>query len=436
VHRLAAVLAAVFGVVLLGVAAATMSTGGGSGGAGAVATAPSAPGADARGRSIAAAQAKLAASPNDWKTWAELGSAYVEQARITADPSFYPKSDGALAKSVALQPQDNYLALTGMGALANARHDFGRAADNARRSQAINPASASSYGVLADALIQLGDYPGATAAVQQMLNLDPGLSAFTRASYDRELHGLTDQAADLLRRALASTNAPGDIAFCRTYLGLLAFSTGNLDGAAEQYRTGLAAAPGDAVLLVGQAQVDAARGNIDAAVAGYQQAVNIRPLPQYFVEFGELLESAGRTAEAKTQYDLFATTQKLFAANGVLDYLTAAQLEANRGNSAEAIAQAQAEWAVRQNIDAADALAWALHSAGRDAEALPYAQRATALGTKNASFLYHRGVIEAAVGQTAQGRATLTQAMATNPRFSPLYAPRAQAALAALGGPV
>jgi len=269
-----------------------------------------------------------------------------------------------------------------------------------------------------------------------MLNLDPGLSAFTRASYDRELHGLTDQAADLLRRALAGTNAPGDIAFCRTYLGLLAFSTGNLDGAAEQYRTGLAAAPGDAVLLVGQAQVDAARGNIDAAVAGYQQAVNIRPLPQYFVEFGELLESAGRTAEAKTQYDLFATTQKLFAANGVQDYLTAAQLEANRGNSAEAIAQAQAEWAVRQNIDAADALAWALHSAGRDAEALPYAQRATALGTKNASFLYHRGVIEAAVGQTAQGRATLTQAMATNPRFSPLYAPRAQAALAALGGPV
>ena len=444
-RKAVAVVAVVVGVVLLGVTTTALLTrptagsaersGGGVPGSAAAGTAS--PGAgDPLTVSIAKAQRTLATSPSDWQTWAVLGAAYVEQARLSADPSYYPKAEGALRTSLGLHPQDNFQALTGMGALANARHEFAKAADYARRAEVINPASPGTFGVLTDALVQLGDYGGATAAVQTMLNLDPGVSSLTRASYDRELHGLTDAAAALLQRALMSTSTASDIAFCRTYLGQLAFTTGNLDEAAAQYRGGLAAVPGDPGLLYGQAQVDAARGNTDAAIAGYQQVVNVRPLPQYLVEYGELLESLGRATAAQTQYTLFATSQKLFAANGVQDNLTAALLDANRGDASGAVRNGEAEWAARHNIDAADALAWALHSAGRDAEALPYAQQATALGTKNASFLYHRGVIEAAVGQPAQARATLSAALATNPHFSPLYAPRAQAALAQLGGPV
>ena len=118
------------------------------------------------------------------------------------------------------------------------------------------------------------------------------------------------------------------------------------------------------------------------------------------------------------------------------DSLTGALLDANRGLAGSAVSQAEAEWATRQNIDAADALGWALHAAGRDAEALGYAQRATALGTRSASFLYHRGMIEQALGMAPQARATLSSALTTNPHFSPLFAPRAQQALTALGGPV
>jgi len=445
VRKAVAVVAVAMGVVLLGgtttalltrPAPAVSADGGGVTGSAAAGTASPGGAGDPLTVSIAKAQRTLQTSPSDWQTWAVLGAAYVEQARLSADPSYYPKSEGALSTSLGLHPQDNFQALTGMGALANARHEFTKAADYARRSEVINPASPGTFGVLTDALVQLGDYGGATAAVQRMLNLDPGVSSLTRASYDRELHGLTDAAAALLQRALMSTSTAGDIAFCRTYLGQLAFTTGNLDEAAAQYRGGLAAVPGDPGLLYGQAQVDAARGNTDAAVAGYQQVVNVRPLPQYLVEYGELLESLGRASAAQTQYTLFATSQKLFAANGVQDNLTAALLDANRGDASGAVRNGEAEWAARHNIDAADALGWALHSAGRNAEALPYAQQATALGTKNASFLYHRGVIEAAVGQPGQARATLSAALGTNPHFSPLYAPRAQAALAQLGGPV
>jgi hypothetical protein len=45
-------------------------------------------------------------------------------------------------------------------------------------------------------------------------------------------------------------------------------------------------------------------------------------------------------------------------------------------------------------------------------------------------------MVEQAVGDLPAARASLTSALALNPYFSPLHAPRAQAALAELGGPV
>ena len=442
-RRPVAIAAVVIGVVLVGVTATTVITGAGRTAANAspaagTSVAPAAPAApaDQLSSTIAKAQQTLQAKPGDWQAWAVLGSAYVQQARATADPSYYPKSDGALQKSLALHPDGNDAALSGLGALANARHEFARAADLARQAQAINAYGSTSYGVLADALIQLGDYDGATAAAQRMLDLSPGVSSFTRASYDLELHGRTDAARTVLQKALDDSTEPLDIAFCHTYLGQLAFNLGDLAGAEKEYSAGLVLTPDEPNLLLGVARVQAARGETVAAVAGYQRVVDLRPLPEYLVEYGQLLESLGRTSEAKAQYALYSTAQQLFASNGVRDSLTGALLDANRGLAGSAVSQAEAEWATRQNIDAADALGWALHAAGRDTEALGYAQRATALGTRSASFLYHRGMIEQALGMAPQARATLTSALTTNPHFSPLFAPRAQQALTALGGPV
>ena len=77
----------------------------------------------------------------------------------------------------------------------------------------------------------------------------------------------------------------------------------------------------------------------------------------------------------------------------------------------------------------ADALAWALHVNGRDKEALPYARQATATGYRNASFLYHRGIIELAAGDRKEGRSHLGSALKLNPGFSPLGAREARKVL-------
>lgn len=428
--------AAVLGLVLVVVAVTTLS---GPTGQDAVSSPPPRAGtggtADQLSDSIARLQQALKDSPQNYRSWAELGLAYVEQARVTADPSYYVKADGALTTSLDLNDADNDVALTGMGALSNARHEFGAAADWARQSQAINPAGSTSYGVLADALTQLGDYPGATEAIQRMLDLKPGLAAFTRASYNLELAGNFDGARAALEQALAAAYQAPDIAFCRTYLGLLSFAQGDLDGADEQYRLGLEQTPGEPSLLLGRARVAAARGDEPAARTGYEQVVNTRPLPDYLVEYGNYLLSVGDTDEAQAQFALFDTTQAIFKANGVRDSLTVALLAADQGRPEEAVRAAEQEWSQRQNIDAADALAWALHSAGRDAEALPYAEQATGLG-RNAAFLYHRGVIEQSLAMDSAARRSLDAALRANPYFSPLHAPQAREALAALGGPL
>ena len=76
-----------------------------------------------------------------------------------------------------------------------------------------------------------------------------------------------------------------------------------------------------------------------------------------------------------------------------------------------------------------DAYAWALHVNGRDAEALSWSKKALALGTRNALFHFHAGMIQLALGDTEAGRAELAAALAINPYFSTRWAPSARQAL-------
>src|SRR5689334_16998246 len=96
--------------------------------------------ADLLAASIAKQQQRLREVPGDWVTWAALSATYVEQARVSADPTYYPKAEGAARESLTRHPDDNANALIALGALANARHDFATARDQARAAIAVNSA--------------------------------------------------------------------------------------------------------------------------------------------------------------------------------------------------------------------------------------------------------------------------------------------------------
>lgn len=430
---------------------------------------PAAP-ADPLARSIEQAQQRLREVPGDWRTWAELGGAYVEQARVTGDPGYYPRAEGALRESLRLRPatparpaeergvpvgerggergqgevgagrggadagsDGNDVALVGLGALANARHDFAQAERLARQAIGLNAYSADAHGVLADALTQLGRPAEATDAVQAMLDLRPGLPALSRAAYDLEQHGRVGEARELWTTALAAAVAPADVAFVRQQLGDLAWHAGDLATARTEYQAGLAVRGDHLPLRHGVARVDAAEGRTGPALAAYAELAAVSPTPSLLIEHAELLRALGRDAEAEAQLALAGAALDLLAAGGGADDLAAAELALARGEHAAAVRLAGAEWARRRHTDVADTLAWALYQAGRPAGALPYARAANALGARSARYAYHLGMIEAALGDRAAARRDLARALDLNPHFSPLDAPAAARALALAG---
>ena len=128
--------------------------------------------------------------PGDWTAWAGLAADYVQEARITADPTYYPKADGAVAKSLQIQPHENFLALTVKATIAAARHDFAGALKLSPTSRwRSTPYSAVTYGVRGDALDELGRYAEALASFEKMDHLRPSLSSYSRLSYAYELRG-------------------------------------------------------------------------------------------------------------------------------------------------------------------------------------------------------------------------------------------------------
>lgn len=390
--------------------------------------------AAARG-SIEGLQTRLKRLPGDYTGWATLGALYVDRARLTADPSWYPKAEAALERSLEVKPEDNAAALTGMAALQAAQHTFADAEATARQAIAVNAYDAGAYGVLSDALNELGRYDESAAALQEMADLKPTYTAFTRASYARELRGDVAGARTAMERALTMAVSGADAAFALFYLGELSWNyDGDVEAAAARYDQGLGRDPTFLPLQAAVAKVAAARGDAEEALRLYQAVTSRVPFPQYLVEHGELLDSLGRAEEAQEQYAVVRTSNQLLVANGSNVDLETALFEADHGTPGAALAAAETAYAERRTVFTEDALAWALHAAGRDAEALPHAEAALALGIRPASFLFHQGMINKSLGRDADAVRDLRAALETNPHFSPLQAQTARAALAELGG--
>jgi tetratricopeptide (TPR) repeat protein len=367
---------------------------------------------------VAQLQRRLRDVPGDWNAANGLGLAYVQQARVTADPSYYPKAEAVLRSSLRTHPKDNAGAYVGLAALAAARHDFAGALRDGKRAERIDPYGGAVYGVIGDALLELGRYPAATAAFQTMVDTAPGLSSYARVSYVRELHGDLPGALAAMRAARDVAGTPQDAAWAANQLGELAWSSGDVREAAARYHEAARLDPTWVPPLAGLAKVAWARGEADVAIAGYREVVARSPLPEYVVALGDLLWSTGDRSGAREQYGLARAEAALFRANGVNVDLELALFDADHERPGPALRAARAEWARRHSIHVADAYAWALHAAGRDAEALGYERRALALGTRSALFRYHLGMIELALGRDAGGVADLRAAFRINPNFS------------------
>jgi tetratricopeptide (TPR) repeat protein len=347
---------------------------------------------------------------------------FAQRGRDTGDVTYYAKADAAYRRVLHAAPRD-LPATIGLGALALSRHDFGGGLVLGRRAVQLSSTTAAGYGVVGDALVELGNYKAAFATFNKMVSLKPSVSSYARISYARELLG--DYRGAVAAMQLAVDAAIGEaeaLAWTRTQLGKLYWGHGNVRRAAFEYRVALRARPGYAPALDALAQVEAARGRLSRAIALAQRAAAVLPLPQHVANLGDLLRAAGDRADARRQYALVAAIARLQRAGGVNVDLESALFDIDHGiDLSRAIARARTARAARPSIDGDDVLAWALARNGRCHEALHYSRRALRLGTQDAPKFFHRAMIERCLGDRLEARTWFRRTLRLNPHFSLLW---------------
>ncbi|MEA2357066.1 MAG: hypothetical protein QOI62_326 [Solirubrobacteraceae bacterium] len=357
-------------------------------------------------------QATVRAAPGRADGYTLLSSAYLQKVRETGDAGYYQRAAAAVSRALILSPSDP-AALTQRSAVELSRHDFRAGLADAQRARALAPAVNKPFGVLVDALVELGRYDDAGRALQQMVNRHPDLAAYARVSYFRELHGNLPGAVRAMRRAVsAGGEVPENDAYVRTLLGNLELQRGDLVAARRAFGGALVSLPGYVPAVAGMAKVDVARGRLPAAIARLRDAVTRLPLPEYVIALAEAEHVAGRRVAAARDLDLVRVEERLLARSGVNTDVDTALFEADHGSPQKAVALARRAWAAAPSVRAADALGWALTCAGDARAALPWAAWALHLGSHDPAFNLHAALAARAAGLGGLARARLAVARA------------------------
>ncbi len=361
-------------------------------------------------RRIAALQGIVRARPRQAAGYVLLAAAYGQKVRETGDAQFYVKASTLLERALALRPSDPG-ALTGRAALALSRHDFRAALRDARAARRAAPAVDKPFGVLVDALVELGRYRRAGRALQAMVDRKPDLGAYARVSYWRELHGdLAGARHALVLAAGAGGDTPENAAYVDALLSHVDLLRGRLTLAEREARRALARFPGYAPAAAQLARVEIARGALPRATARLRAVVERLPLPEYVIALGEAELAAGGRSAASRDFALVAAERRLLAVAGVNTDTELAVFEADHGSPRRAVVLARRAWAAAPSVRSADALGWALTRAGRPRAGLRWARRSLRLGGRDPVFLAHAGLAARAAGAPADAARWLAAA--------------------------
>jgi len=366
--------------------------------------------------------------PTDPGLLVQLGFAYQLRWRETGDAGFLTRSEGALRRALRARPQEAN-AVLGLGSLALIRHEFRAALVEGRRARRLLPGSARPFGVIGDALVELGRYPDAFAAFERMVSLRPSLASYARVAYARELVGDREGALAAMRLALdAAGGQPEPTAWALVEVAKLERALGRRRAAGRHARAALRAVPGYPGARVELARIEAADGRIESAVEQARRAADALPTSQALSLLADLLDRSGRHAQADRQRATVGVVDRLLAASGVRVDLESAVFRAdNLIHLRETVELARRARAARPSIYGDDALAWALARAGRCEKALPLARRALRLGTEDPLLHFHLGYAQGCAGDRAAMRDSYRHALALDPEFSVRWAPVARA---------
>ena len=344
-------------------------------------------------RQIQTAEARIKSRPTSPDGYNLLAAAYMQKARETGDFGFNSRAETTIRRSLEIAPDDSS-ALILHSSLLLTYHRFGEALREAKRAQVPGRESADLYGVMTDALVELGDYPGAVEAAQKMMDLRPDAVAYSRVSYLRALHGDGKGAIEAMMVAVKAANPrnPENGGWYRVHLGLNLMNAGKRAEGEREFDTALEMFPNYYLALAAKARARVAADDFETAIHFYRQAQERIPLPEVVIALGDLYSKLGRTNEARQQYELVDFIERQASSNTYSRQLALFWADHDMKLN-EALEIMRRERAARADIYTSDALAWCLFKTGQLAEAKEAIEQAMRLGTRDARILYHAGMI-------------------------------------------
>lgn len=366
--------------------------------------------------------------------WINLGDALMQKVREAADAAYYAHAYVAYEKALMLDPTSDS-AMSGLAWVHGGRHQFAESIAWANKALARNDQNNLAYGLAGDAALELGDYAGAYAHYQKMIDLKPDISSYSRGAHLLHVTGQTSRAALLMRQAIdAGAPSAEHTAWCRAQLALIYFSNGNLVAAQGVLDDALKKAPDNRHVLAAMGKVKAALTDYPAAIAAYQKAIVIVPEHESLIALGDLYALTGDTAAAEKEYTRVEELHRRnHAASDTSHNFPMAQFYSDHDrNLTEALRLAE-ERKTTANVFEADILAWAYYKNGQFEQAKTTIKRALSQRTPDAKIFFHAGMIYAKLDDRVSAQQYLYEALNLNSNFHPLYAPVAARALTELG---
>ena len=374
-------------------------------------------------------EARIQRDPADVTALNRLTSLYLRRLRETGRLDNLEQAARTARQSLkAVSGETNPWGLAAQARVEFESHHFAEAREAARRLIQAAPDRADGFLILGDALLELGDLPGAQTAWEAMAQHlgDNGdhLELEARLARVDWLHGAVDAARERYSRALALARAadpprPEVVVWCLVQRGQVAFGRGDWAGAEQDYTEAQNIAADNYAALEHLAELRAAQGRFAEAGTLYRQVIEQTGRPEFMQALGDMAVFAGKPAEAQEWHDK-ALRVYLESVNAgktyFLHHLAGFYCDV-KPDPAAALQWARRDLETRQSVFAYDVLAWALYqNAGWDA-ARDAARKALALGTRDAHLLYHAAMIFSRGGDLARGDALLRQVQEVNPHY-------------------
>ena len=236
----------------------------------------------------------LAANPNSWLAYHNLGLWYLEKNQL-------PEAIDHYEKALLLKPT-SYKAYNNLGMIYTRLGRKQEAIASYEKALAIKPGYALGHNNIAVIYKELGQYDEAIRYYRQALALQPEF--FEVQVNLAHLYRLLDQPEEAIATyqkavALRPGNAEVHNDIGLTYQGL-----GRFDEAISHYQKAMALKPRFAEACANLGVVYKELGNMSEAIAAFRQAVEYNPdLVDAYVNLGYLLASQGEQQEAIQMYN-------------------------------------------------------------------------------------------------------------------------------------